>query len=52
MTLLGRAVPPILLALEGNRKRVVRLRFNGELVGCDPFLMPGFSAPSGGLFSF
>lgn len=34
------------------KKRVVRLRFNGELVGCDPFLTPGFSVPRAGYLVF
>ena len=51
LALLGRAVPPILLLLEGERKRVVRLRFNGEFVGCDPFLMPGIWCSGDFLYS-
>ena len=42
LTLLGRAVPPILLLLEGKGKGsqpTIQWRF----VGCDPLLMPGFS---------
>jgi len=33
------------------KKRVVRLRFNGELVGCDPFLMPGIWCSGDFLYS-
>ncbi|OHP74784.1 hypothetical protein HMPREF2674_03030 [Rothia sp. HMSC062F03] len=33
------------------KKRVVRLRFNGEFVGCDPFLMPGIWCSGDFLYS-